>query len=209
MSKLSEAASQVTNLVGPEPALMHCLRAQMEAHRENVVTSVEIEELFTMELPAGDALTLSRQPTIIQEEISSVTIVEETSTPTEGDQPPEGVATQEEISCSIIVESESTLTEKQEDQFSTLSVPLQFPTSPDSKIDAPVKDGDQIGLNVNQESTNSQDETVKITPHASPTAPSPTINLSPTISNSPASSTASNSCSDNTQFIGNRSPVYA
>lgn len=205
MSKLSEAASQVTNLVGPEPALMHCLRAQMEAHRENVVTSVEIEE-FTMELPAGDALTLSRQPTIIQEEISSVTIVEETSTPTEGDQPPEGVTTQEEIS-SIIVEAESTLTEKQEDQFSTLSVPLQFPTSTDSKIDAPVKDGDQIDLNVNQESTNSQDETVKITPPASPTAS--TINLSPTISNSPASSTASNSCSDNTQFIGNRSPVYA
>jgi hypothetical protein len=105
------------------------------------------------------------------------------------------------------VEAESTLTEKQEDQFSTLSVPLQFPTSTDSKIDAPVKDGDQIDLNVNQESTNSQDETVKITPPASPTAPS--INLSPTISNSPASSTASNSCSDNTQFIGNRSPVYA
>lgn len=203
MSKLSEAASQVTDLVGPEPALMHCLRAQMEAHRGNVVTSVEIEELFTIELPTGDALTSPRQPAKIQEEISSVTIVEGTSTSTEGDQLQEQVTTQEEISSSIIVEAESTATEKP-GQVSTLDVPLQCPTSTDSKMDR-----DQASMNVNREATNSQDETVKISP-TPPVSPStPTINISPTVSDSPASSTASNSCSDNTQFITSRSPVYA
>ena len=208
MSKLSEAASQVTDLNGPEPALMHCLRAQIEANRGNVVTSVDIEEMITIELPAGDEMTSSRQPVKLQEEISSVTIVEETSTLTEGDQLRESVTTQEEISSSAMGEAESTLEEKQ-NQSSILSAPLQSPTSRDSKMNASVKNADLADTNVNRESTDSQGETVKTTPTPpiSPTAF--TLNDSPTISNSPVSSTASNSCSDNTQFLTNRSPVYA
>jgi hypothetical protein len=66
---------------------------------------------------------------------------------------------------------------------------------------------DLADTNVNQESTDSQGETVEMTP--TPTPPvSPAVNDSPSISNSPVSSTAPNSCSDNTQFLA-RSPVYA
>lgn len=199
VGKLSEAASQVTDLDSPEPALMHCLRAQIEANRGNVVTSVDIEEMITIELPSGDEMTSSGQPVKIQEEISSVTIVEATSTLTEGDQLPEPVTTQGEISSPVIVEAESTSAEKQ-NQSSILSGPLQSPTSRDSKMTADLAD-----TNVNRESTDSQGETVKMTPTPSV---SPTVNDSPSISNSPVSSTASNSCSDNTQFLA-RSPVYA
>jgi hypothetical protein len=202
VGKLSEAASQVTDLDSPEPALMHCLRAQIEANRGNVVTSVDIEEMITIELPSGDEMTSSGQPVKIQEEISSVTIVEATSTLTEEDlKLPEPVTTQGDISSPVIVEAESTSAEKQ-NQSSILSGPLQSPTSRDSKMTADLAD-----TNVNQESTDSQGETVEMTP--TPTPPvSPAVNDSPSISNSPVSSTAPNSCSDNTQFLA-RSPVYA
>lgn len=202
VGKLSEAASQVTDLDSPEPALMHCLRAQIEANRGNVVTSVDIGEMITIELPSGDEMSSSGQPVKIQEEISSVTIVEATSTLTEEDlKLPEPVTTQGDISSPVIVEAESTSAEKQ-NQSSILSGPLQSPTSRDSKMTADLAD-----TNVNQESTDSQGETVKMTPTLTPPV-SPAVNDSPSISNSPVSSTAPNSCSDNTQFLA-RSPVYA
>jgi hypothetical protein len=100
------------------------------------------------------------------------------------------------------VEAESILTEKQ-DQVSTLTVTLDCPTSPGSKTDIPVTDRDQADINVNRESIDSPDETVKSTP---PSSVSPTAF---TINNSPTSSSASNSCTDNTQFLASRSPVYA
>ena len=80
VSKLSDAASKVADLVGPEPALLSCLRAQIETHRGNILTATEREEVLTIQLPAGDDASQSeREPVTIREEKSSVTVVEGSS----------------------------------------------------------------------------------------------------------------------------------
>lgn len=78
MSKLGDAASRVADLVGPEPILLSCLRAQMENHRSNILTAVETKERLTVQLPADGEATSPREPVTIQEEKTTLTIVEET-----------------------------------------------------------------------------------------------------------------------------------
>lgn len=84
VSKLQEAAARVAGLVESEPTLMRCLRAQMESHRGTILTAIETDESFTVQLPTVDSATMStsQEPVTIHEEKSSLTIVEEA--PTEG-----------------------------------------------------------------------------------------------------------------------------
>lgn len=80
VNKLSDATSKVSELVGPEPTLLQCFRAQLHMHRGNVITTTEKEESFTV--PTGDDSTEVEQQGTVTIDDFSVTIVEgPTSTP--------------------------------------------------------------------------------------------------------------------------------
>lgn len=195
MGKLHDAAGRVTDLMGPEPALMHCLRAQMDAHRGDVVTSIEIEDSLTVQLPSEDQATLTGQQdsSIIQEEISSLTIVEGASNLTkEGDQQKNPL--QEEAPS--VVQAETTPAEAV-----TSASRIPSTASPVSTFPSSVANLSPVDIHVNPGESASLENADKTT---SPASESPTA---PTSSASPPCSTASNSCSDSAQFL-TRSPVY-
>ncbi|XP_057367632.1 uncharacterized protein LOC130688653 [Daphnia carinata] len=190
VGKLHDAAGRVTDLAGPEPALMHCLRAQMDAHRRDVITSIEIEDTLTVQLPSEDEATSTGQQdsSTVQEEIFSLTVVEGApNLKNEGDQQKNP---QEEASS--IVQAESTLAED-------ITPANRTPPTASSVSSLPslVTNSDPV----NSQGSASLGDAVKTTP---PASASPTA---PTSSASPSCSTASNSCSDNAQFLA-RSPVY-
>ncbi|KAI9563230.1 hypothetical protein GHT06_010688 [Daphnia sinensis] len=189
VGKLHDAAGKVTDLAGPEPALMHCLRAQMDAHRGEMVTSIEIEDSVTVQLSSEDQATGQQNSSTIQQEIVSLTIVEGASNPKkEGDQ-----KNQEEASC--VVQAKST---SAEDVTSASRMPST--ASPVSSFPSSASNSNPVDFKINSEGPASLGDTVKTTLPAS-------ANPTAATSTSPPCSTASNSCSDNTQFLA-RSPVY-
>ncbi|KAK4025984.1 hypothetical protein OUZ56_015013 [Daphnia magna] len=195
VGKLHDAAGRVTDLMGPEPALMHCLRAQMDAHRGDVVTSIEIEDSLTVQLPSEDQATLTGQQdsSIIQEEISSLTTVEGASNLTkEGDKQKNPL--QDEAPS--VVQAESTPAEAV-----TSASRIPSTASPVSTFPSSVANLSPVDIHVNPGESASLENADKTT---SPASESPTA---PTSSASPPCSTASNSCSDSAQFL-TRSPVY-
>lgn len=86
VSKLQEAAARVGDLAESEPTLMQCLRAQMETNRGTTLRAIETEESFTVQLPTVESATMSagQEPVTIEEERSTLTIVEGGPTSTEG-----------------------------------------------------------------------------------------------------------------------------
>lgn len=86
VTKLQEAAARVAELSESEPTLMRCLRTQMESHRGSILTAIETEESLTVQLPTAESGTMSsgQEPVTVQEEKSSLTIVEGGPASTEG-----------------------------------------------------------------------------------------------------------------------------
>ena len=141
MGKLRDAASRVAGLTPEsEPALLHCLRQQLETGRANVLTAVERREEF------GDGVTQPHQ----EETSTLLTVVDDTETdshPTPTAPPDD---TEADVDPPLSQESD-----RQSREASTDRVPLPVPSSP-STITPASAQTTSTATNVTPSSDNTQ-----------------------------------------------------
>ena len=81
VSKLQDAAGKVSDLVGPEPALLRCLRSQIEAHCGSVTTTITEDFLEVQLSPKGLAHSSEKDSITVHDENCLVSVVEDASSP--------------------------------------------------------------------------------------------------------------------------------
>jgi len=141
VGKLRDAASRVAGLTPEsEPALLHCLRQQLETGRANVLTAVERREEF------GDGVTQPHQ----EETSTLLTVVDDTET----DSHPTPTAPPDDTEADVDPPL-SQEPDRQSREASTDRVPLPVPSSPSTTTPASAQTT-STATNVTPSSDNTQ-----------------------------------------------------